>query len=409
LFETGQWPIFVKNQAMRTIPVRLLLITTVLITVSGYQLPPRSTAYHYTKPIQYNDGLATDELVNVGMDSSRIVELTKRILADSFPNVHSLLIYKDGKLVYENYFAGRDQQHGKRLGYIEHSANQLHDCRSISKSVVSACIGIALQQGLINSIDDPITHYFPELQYCSDSVKKTITIRHLLTMSSGLLWNEIGTYGSPFNPETQMSMRFRPARYILGRSMAAQPGTVWNYNGGNTQLLAEIITRKTGLPIDQFADSYLFKPMGITQYEWVNLVFKKEPSAASGLRLTSRDMLKFGLLYLNKGRWNGIQLLDSNWVAQSFTSRIERKSLGFGIRNGGYGYQFWTYKDSVNAQPVNIVEAKGNGGQSVFVCSAYNLVMVTTAGNYNRPGGNPYAMLTKYVLPAVNNTCNERR
>lgn len=339
------------------------------------------------------------------MDTSRIIRLTELILADSIPNTHSLLVYKDGKLVYENYFAGKDQKHGKRLGYIEHSADQLHDCRSISKSVVSACVGIALQKGMITSIDEPLEKYFPELQDCTDSVKKKITIRHLLTMTSGLSWHEIGTYGSPFNPEIQMNLRFNPIRYVLKKSIDSVPGTAWNYNGGNTELLAEIIARQSGLTIDRFAEKYLFSQLDIQHYEWVPLVLDKRPSAASGLRLTSRDMLKFGILYMNKGKWNGAQILDSTWVEMSLKDHIDRTDLSkFDIKDGGYGYQFWTYSDTVGTKPINIIEAKGNGGQSILFCNSLNLMIVTTAGNYNRSHHPlyPYLMFTKYIIPAIN-------
>jgi len=387
---------------MRTITGLVFIILVVLVSFQGCcQTPKVATSFHYEMPIQYNDGLNTDELTNVGMDTCLIFDVSKKLLADSIPNVHSLLIYKDDKLVYEKYFAGRDQKHGKRLGCIEHSVNQLHDCRSISKSIISACIGIALQKGFISGIDDPIVKYFPELENCKDSLKRMITIRHLLTMTSGLSWHEIGTYGSPFNDEIQMNLRFNPIRFILKKAMVARPGTLWNYNGGNTQLLAEIIYRQSGLPINKFAEKYLFNPLGIQQYEWVRLVFKNVPSVASGLRLTSRDMLKFGLLYMNKGQWNGASIIDSNWINQSFESYINRPHLKFKIRDGGYGYQFWTYSDAVKTQPFDIIEAKGNGGQSVFICKQLHLLVVTTAGNYNKPGDNPYMMLTKYIVPSI--------
>lgn len=380
----------------------LVLISFVLSTIQGCcQTPKRTANYYYSEPQVYNDSIIVDKLSHVGMDSTEIVKLTKLILNDSISNVHSLLIMKNKKLVYENYFAGTDQKHGKKLGYINHSINQLHDCRSISKSVVSACIGIALKNKIIENIDDPIKKYFPEIK---NSLKGAITIRHLLTMTSGLEWKEIGSYGNFFNSETQMDLRFNPIRYILKKNMLSKPGTEWNYNGGNTQLLAEIIQRKSGLQIDEFANKFLFSPLGIHQYEWINLTLKKIPAAASGLRLTSRDLLKLGLLYINYGNWNGTQIFDTSWVNQSFESFIERPDLkDYKIKEGGYGYQFWTYSDTLNAQPIILIEAKGNGGQSIFFCNSLNLLVVTTGGNYNQPHNNPYLMLTKYILPSIHN------
>lgn len=168
------------------------------------------------------------------------------------------------------------------------------------------------------------------------------------------------------------------------------------------QLLAEIIYRKSGMQIDAFANKFLFLPLGIHQYQWVDLTLKKIPAAASGLRLTSRDLLKLGLLYTNDGNWNGTQILDTSWVNQSFESFIERPDLkGYKIKKGGYGFQFWTYTDTLHAQPIDIIEAKGNGGQSIFFCTSLNLLVVTTGGNYNQADNNPYLMLTKYILPSI--------
>ena len=381
---------------------RSFILVTILLLTTTYgccQNSTRSLVYTYQEPSRQNDSINTGNLTNVGMDSSQIIIMTKRILADSISNVHSLLIYKENKLVYENYFSGNDQRHGQNLGYIDHAMSQLHDCRSISKSVVSACIGIALKNKLIANIDDPIIKYFPEIK---DSLKATITIRHLLTMTSGLGWNEIGSYGSFFNSETQMDLRFSPVKYILKQSMVAQPGTRWNYSAGNTQLLAEIIYRTSGLRIDKFAEKHLFLPLGIKNYEWITLSLKKIPAAASGLRLASRELLKIGLLYMNHGSWNGFPIMDSSWVAQSFKPYMERPDLRkYKLKEGGYGFQFWTYTDTLNRQPVEVIEAKGNGGQSIFFCRKINLLIVTTGGNYNKDSSESFLMLVKFILPSI--------
>ena len=380
----------------------LLLSFALIFTMGCCQTPKRTTDYIYQRPQTYNDGIITDQLKNVGIDSISIIKLTKLILSDSISNVHSLLILKNNKLVYENYFSGKDQKHGKNLGYIEHSMNQLHDCRSISKSITSACIGIAIQKGIISCENDPVGKYLTEIK---DSLKNTITIKNLLTMTSGLEWNEIGSYGNLFNSETQMDIRFNPVKYILNKPIITTPGLKWNYSAGNTQLLAEIIYRSSGLTVDKFAEKYLFNPLGIKNHEWVNLTFKKAPAAASGLRLTSRDLLKFGLLYMNNGKYDSTQVFDSMWTAESFQSYIERPNLiNLKIKSGGYGYMFWTYSDIINSNPIDIVEAKGNGGQSIFFCKSLNLIVVVTGGNYNKSDDNPYQMLTKFIIPSIADT-----
>ena len=141
----------------------LLLITILLFLTfsSCVHTRIRSTNYSYKKPLQFDNNLTTDNLHSVGMDTTKIIEITRLILADSFPNIHSLLITKDNRLVYEHYFSGKDQNWGRPLGYVNHDATTLHDSRSISKSVVSACIGIALEQKIIQHIDDPVFNYLP--------------------------------------------------------------------------------------------------------------------------------------------------------------------------------------------------------------------------------------------------------
>lgn len=300
--------------------IYLLLLLSLLSCQKSYK---RSTDYSYTKPIQLSDSIKVDYLYNTGMDTVQIINLTKLILSDTIPNIHSLLILKDNKLVYENYFAGDDEIVGKKLGYVEHGIEDLHDCRSMSKSVTSACVGIAVKKGLIKNIDESIFPYFKQYQNDFDEQKKRITIRHLLTMTSGLKWNEDISYRDPRNTELRMDMSSDPIDFILSRPMVSEPGATWNYNGGNTQLLAEIIKSVSGLPIDKFAEQELFTPLNINKYEWLPLV-KNMPAAASGVRLRSRDLLKFGMLYMNDGKWKDKDILNTDWTEQSLSSAITR-------------------------------------------------------------------------------------
>jgi len=144
------------------------------------------------KPLNLNDGIKTATLSEVRMDTSVVNELTNQIIAGYYPNIHSLLIYKDNKLAYENYFKGKDQYRGKDLGVIEHSINDLHSMRSISKSVVSACIGIAITQGKIKNVDQKVFDFFKEYAAYDTGMIKGLSIKHLLTMTAGLKWNETG-------------------------------------------------------------------------------------------------------------------------------------------------------------------------------------------------------------------------
>jgi CubicO group peptidase (beta-lactamase class C family) len=391
---------------MKGLKLFLLVNLTLIVgflTECSHPKHNRNTHYMYAKPSQLDDEIQTSHIAQVGMDSSKILQLTQLILADSFPNIHSLLIMKDNQLIYENYFAGYDEISGSSLGYIEHGREDIHDARSISKSVVSACMGIALQKGLLKSVDEPIINYFPEYESHFDSLKRKITIRHLLTMSGGMDWNEMGSYGSIMNSELRMDLSFNPTKYILKRRIVTSPGKVWNYNGGGTQLLAEIINKVSGLSINEFAEKYLFNPLGIKKYAWTPLIIRKSiPAAASGLRLTSRDFLKFGMLFMNEGKWNDSTIINKDWVNTSVSTLIERPKSD-SLHKKGYGYQFWTYSEIINGKSIDITQAKGNGGQAIFLVKSLNLLVVITAGNYNKWNivNNSNAALSNFIIPAI--------
>lgn len=354
----------------------------------------RNTNYIYSVPKQFDDGIKIGEISDI--DTTKLVTLTKLILKNKFPNFHSLLIVKNNKLVYENYFSGTDEISGKKLGYITHTMNDLHDCRSISKSVTSSCIGIAIKKGLIKNIDEPIAQYFPEYADYFDIIKKEITIKHLLTMTAGFEWNEDISYRDPKNSELRMDLSNDPIKYILSRPIVSQPGTKWNYNGGQTQLLSQIIHKVSGLTLEKFAETNLFDPLGISKYEWLTLK-KNMPAAASGLRLRSRDFLKIGLLYMNDGQWQNKQIMDEEWTKTSLSTVVKRQM------DKGYGFQFWTDVKTVNNKSLHISEAKGNGGQRIFLCKELNLLVVITAGNYNNWDivNDSHKALTDFIIPSI--------
>src|SRR4030095_7458536 len=204
--------------------------------------------------------------------------------------------------------------------------------RSISKSIVSACIGIAIQQGKIKSIDQKIFDFFPEYAKQDTGLKSLLTIKHLLTMSSGLTWNEEVPYNNPENSEIRMIRSSNPVEYVLSQSMDFQPGKKWKYNGGTTQLLAAIIEKTTGKKVDQFAKEYLFQPLGITTFQWIKYPGTDLRAASSGVRLRSRDLLKFGLLYYNGGKWKDKQVVPQEWIDESFQAHVQRPD------GGSYGY-----------------------------------------------------------------------
>ncbi|MEO0570623.1 MAG: serine hydrolase [Bacteroidota bacterium] len=337
-----------------------------------------------------------------GIDSLIIEKMQDSIENGTYPNIHSVLILKNGKLVYENYFEGHDEHWGDSLGIITHHKDSLHDIRSISKSIVSACTGIALHRGLIDSISQSVFDFFPEYQHYKTDMREEITIETLLTMTTGMEWNEDVPYTDPTNSEIQMTDADDPIAFVLSRPILTKPGKVWGYNGGTTQLLASIIEKTSGLNIHEFAKSYLFQPLGIEHSEWVDFPGLELPAAASGLRLRPRDLLKFGMLYANEGKWEGRQILTADWVKTS-----KQVFVNFGRNNTiGYGYQFWIFKAETIAEGQNylIPTAVGNGDQRIYIDEKHHMVLVFTAGNYNRWDirKDSEAILADFIYPALN-------
>ena len=352
----------------------------------------------YSAPQKYDDGIEVSTLSEHGLDEKIILSAVDSIKNGVYPNIHSLLILRNNKLVFEEYFPGEDAIVGKgKVGFRQHNVDSLHDIRSVTKSIVGAAILIALKNGQIKSLDDPIFNYFPEYAEYNTGYKSEITIKHLLTMTDGLDWDENTPYTDTTNSEIYMNYYSKdPIEFYLSRRSLHKPGTVFNYSGGCTQMLAAIIRRITGKEIDVFVSKNIFEPLGISKFEWVK---RKDgiPFAASGLRITSRDMLKFGLLYLNNGNFNGRQIIQESLA-------IEAQSLQFEIEPGfGYGYQIWISTDEINGEPVTTVEASGNGGQIIAVCKNYDMIIVITAGNYNRRdlGWASTDIYLKYIYPAV--------
>lgn len=336
-------------------------------TTDGLTVPPSSP-----------DAIQTASPADVGMNEIIIDHLVDSIASGVYPNRHSLLIYKDDKLVLEKYFPGRDSNWGTDLGIINHNDTVLHDLRSLSKSIVSACVGIAIDQGKIKSVDQGIFNFLGEYEQYKKDGKEKLTIKHLLTMTSGLEWNEDVPYDNPENSEVAMSESDDPIEFVLSRKLISAPGSSWTYNGGTTALLAEILTRATGKNVHEFAKENLFEPMGILRSQWTTVPGTTIPAAASGLRLRSRDILKFGMLYQNDGKWEDRQILPKVWVEESLRSHVARP------RGGGYGYQFWTFTDTIQGKAVELPTAVGNGDQRIFIDKKNDLLVVMTAGNYNQ-------------------------
>ena len=245
--------------------------------------------------------LATAEPREVGLDESPLIELAGRIRSNPKTNIHSILIVKDGKLAFEEYFSGRDEDWGKDLGVVEFDGGTLHDLRSVTKSVTSALVGIAIGEGRIPGVDANAHELFPDHREQMAPDKRSVTLHHVLTMSAGLDWFEPGDYTNQGNDEIRMSKSPDPIAFTLGRSLATRPGEVFQYNGGLPTLLGYLLEQAYGKRGDEILKEKLLEPLGIEEFEFHN-TRSGLLAYASGLRLRPRDMAKIGIVYVNGGR-----------------------------------------------------------------------------------------------------------
>ena len=249
-------------------------------------------------PVSNGDGWTLARPESVGMDSGQLCTLDKFIAQWKDANIHAVVVARAGKLVMERYYTGADERLGDPIGTIAYAPDVKHDLRSISKSVTSLLVGIALRQGKFPDLDSPVIDQFPKYASLRNADNERITFRHLLTMSSGLKWDESTPYSNPANSESQMNMAADPVRFVLEQPVIAPPGSVYNYNGGNTTLLGAVLTKVTGQRLDDYARANLFAPLGITDFEWITLPSTGQPVATAGLRLRPRDSAKLGQLMI---------------------------------------------------------------------------------------------------------------
>ena len=335
-----------------------------------------------------------------GIDPGILCPLGEALPASPEMNIHAVVVVRNGRLVYEFYGSGEDNRWGEPIGRTQFTAGTLHDVRSISKSVVSLLVGIAIDRQQISGIDTPIFSYFATFGELRTAGKDRITLGHLLTMTSGLAWDE-SDYDRADNSFNEMLGATDPYRFVLERPLQAEPGTRWNYSGGDTQLLAGVLQRSTGRWLIEFARSELFEPLGIKQFEWAKMAANGEAAAGSGLRLRPRDIAKIGQLVLNRGRWNDHQIVPENWIEVSTRTHIS--GIDPNVKTLGYGYQWWTYERENAENRDSIVIALGYGGQRIYIVPSLGLVVAITAGLYDSKSQDwvSYDLFDKYVLQAI--------
>jgi CubicO group peptidase (beta-lactamase class C family) len=377
----------------------LVIILVVLSSYSENQtITNNIKSYQYAVPEKINDGWKTASLNDVNVDANLINELFERVGDNTYKNIHSVLLVKNGKLVVEEYFPGQDSVGQYRM----FTRDTLQEMHSATKSVNSILIGIAIDQRLIRGVDETISNFFPEYSNIfTNKEKDTIRVKDLLSMTSGLSWDEwTYPYTDPRNDTAVMASRADFFRYVLEKPMATLPGTKFVYNSGISLMLGEIIYKTSGLKADKFAERYLFLPLGITNYSWGSAP-NGVVNTLGGLSLRPRDMAKIGYLFLNGGCWQGKQIVSKKWVEVSTGQQVDAGQLPAWFLADGYGYQWWLGSFHVRGQIIESYSARGRGGQFIIVFPALQMAAVFTGWNDNKLLGRPLDMLQRYILPAA--------
>ncbi len=377
------------------------LLAFVLLIPKPAQSQP-SPSYKYSPPARQNDGIRTGTLKSGKLQEKAVVAGTNEILKGTYANIHSLLILRESNLIYENYFGGEDENNRVgAIGFVNHNRETLHDIRSITKSVVGLAVLIAHSKGKIKDLDQPIFDLFPEYGKYAEGDKKQITIRHLLTMTPGLDWNEELPPLDPKNTHFQMNNAPDPIEYVLSRRLIKGPGAAFEYNSGTTQLLAVIIKKTTGMNVEQLVKTHLLGPLGIKKYEFSKWM-GGEPDADSGLRLRSRDLAKIGMLLINGGQWKGKQIIPAKLIEDATKPWIKVSEDADGWITH-YGYQTWLQSFRESGKGYSVVEFSGNGGQKVLIDKTNDLIVVITAGNYDAKGLKKpsFYLLLDIVYPSI--------
>jgi CubicO group peptidase (beta-lactamase class C family) len=304
----------------------------------------------------------------VGMDPGQVQGMLDAIDTTGI-NLDGIVVVYQGVIVAERY-------------YPVYGQDTLHESYSITKSIISILVGIAIEEGCIADINDPVLDYFLEREFKNlDEWKRWITIRHLLTMSSGLYWD-------------QEEMVSHPdwVQYTLDQPVIHQPGTTWFYSNGGPHVLSALIASACRTDTQEFADQYLFGPLGITEYRWGRAI-DGYPNGGWGLALTPRDMAKIGYLYLREGVWEGKQILPKDWV-ESSSQRYFQVPDPLEPWDLDYGYLWWVHGDGPYA-------AHGTKGQFIYVFPEKDLVVVITGNIPDSEFVIPQQLIRNYLIPAV--------
>jgi hypothetical protein len=393
---------------LRNYTYAFMLIYSIVVFISCTEdeqiiiVDPPPVTNTYEPPDSLGDGWDAASLSEVGLTEKPLLDMLDYVNDHPEHKIHSILIVKDGKLVFEEYYPGYlfdSNNPGANGPYITYNYTIKHFEASVTKSVTSLLVGIAFNQGLITNLDAKLIDYYPEYSSVLTGQKANITLKYLITMTAGLAWDESSyPYGDPRNDVTMLFLSSNPISFILNKDIETTPGTAFHYNSGYPNVLADIIKKSSSENISLFANNNLFIPLQIDDYYWER-IGGGHYFASGGIYLTPRSLAKLGYLYLNNGYWKNEQIINEEWIAESKSKYISLN--GWGNANG-YGYYWWLNSTNINGKNLNYYYAGGWGEQNMFIVPEYNLLVVFNCGYFLTPiTVSPFDLFHNYILKAI--------
>lgn len=345
-----------------------------------------------------------------GMNPEPLRELDRAVRAGEYDNVDRLVVIRNGRLVMSERYARDYASISTGFDMRPHQFNyqhpdwhpyymgtELHSLQSVTKSVTSALIGIAIGRGELPEADALLLPLLADYDTSgTDARLATATLEDLLTMRLGIEWHEQDRPIGPENTTLQLEFSDDWVEFTLAQPMDAAPGERFVYNSGASHLMSALLRTATGRTVDLYAEELLFGPLGITDYHW-----KREPAGLpdteGGLYLEAEDLARFGQLYLDGGMWNGSRVVPEEWVSASVLRRVDDVAPENPDWNAGYGYQWWR----VDTDGVEVWAGLGYGGQYLFILPAHRTVGVANSWNVFGPHTSVFGPFLRALIASV--------
>ena len=395
-----QRPYFQNFNVIFSIFVSTILVSTMQACGSGSSSQSTdSSSYQYQLPVSNADGWPTGNISDHNINPAPLINMMNEIRQGNYTNIDSIVIVRNDTLVFDELIR---TQLGSHDSYIGNTDLNVHSAQSVTKSFASALIGIAIDKDFIESTDNKFYDFFQNYSSFDnwDESKNQITLKNVLTMRHGWDWDEWTHPYSDSRNNLGEIYRNHPdhVKGLLDLPMETTPGSTYAYSTIASVALGAAVENSSGLQLEDFADQFLFEPMEITSHIW-DFTPVGRAHTGGGLWISSRDMAKFGQLYLNGGVWNGQQLISNQWIEISTQDHV---NLNYG-HSDNYGYQWWDKTFNLSdGRSIYTYSAQGNGGQFIYIVPELNSVVVFTGSSYNSP--NMYQAVTlmrQFVLPSI--------